>query len=49
MLVIRDQELTPEGFKKAAQVFGQLQQHDKKGDACSGASGRGITSPTTRS
>jgi hypothetical protein len=30
VLVIRDQELTPEGFKKAAQVFGELQQHDKK-------------------
>src|SRR5215475_6826151 len=30
VLVIRDQELTPEGFKKAAQVFGDLQQHDKR-------------------
>jgi taurine dioxygenase len=30
VLVIRDQELTPEGFKKAAQVFGELQPHDKK-------------------
>jgi taurine dioxygenase len=30
VLVIRDQELTPEGFKKAAQVFGELLQHDKK-------------------
>jgi taurine dioxygenase len=30
VLVIRDQELTPPGFKKAAQVFGELLQHDKK-------------------
>jgi len=30
VLVIRDQELAPEGFKKAAQVFGELQEHDKK-------------------
>ncbi len=30
VLVIRDQELTPPGFKKAAQVFGELQPHDKK-------------------
>src|SRR5690348_1336977 len=30
VLVIRDQELTPEGFKQAAQVFGELQPHDKK-------------------
>ncbi len=30
VLVIRDQDLTPEGFKKAAQVFGELLQHDKK-------------------
>src|SRR5580704_16477168 len=30
VLVIRDQELTPVGFKKAAQVFGELQPHDKK-------------------
>jgi taurine dioxygenase len=30
VLVIRDQELSPEGFKKAAQVFGELLQHDKK-------------------
>ena len=30
VLVIRDQELTPERFKKAAQVFGELQPHDKK-------------------
>ena len=30
VLVIRDQGLTPEGFKKAAQVFGDLQQHDKR-------------------
>ena len=30
VLVIRDQELSPEGFKKAAQVFGELQRHDKK-------------------
>ncbi len=30
VLVIRDQEFTPEQFKRAAQVFGALQQHDKK-------------------
>ena len=30
VLVIRDQELTPEGFKQAAQVFGELLPHDKK-------------------
>src|SRR3954463_6545059 len=30
VLVIRGQELTPPGFKKAAQVFGELLQHDKK-------------------
>ncbi len=30
VLVMRDQELTPPGFKKAAQVFGELQPHDKK-------------------
>jgi taurine dioxygenase len=30
VLVIRDQKLTPEGFKMAAQVFGELQQHDKR-------------------
>ena len=30
VLVIRDQELTPIGFKNAAQVFGELQPHDKK-------------------
>ncbi len=30
VLVIRDQELTPDGFKLAAQVFGELLQHDKK-------------------
>ena len=30
VLVIRDQEFTPEDFKTAAQVFGKLQQHDKK-------------------
>ncbi|MGA3402416.1 MAG: TauD/TfdA family dioxygenase [Acetobacteraceae bacterium] len=30
VLVIRDQEYTPEQFKRAAQVFGALQQHDKK-------------------
>ena len=30
VLVVRKQDLTPEGFKKAAQVFGELQQHDKK-------------------
>ncbi len=30
VLVIRDQDLAPEGFKKAAQVFGELQPHDKK-------------------
>lgn len=30
VLVIRDQDLTPEGFKQAAQVFGELQPHDKK-------------------
>lgn len=30
VLVIRDQELTPDGFKHAAQVFGELQPHDKK-------------------
>jgi taurine dioxygenase len=30
VLVIRDQQYTPEQFKTAAQVFGELQQHDKK-------------------
>ncbi len=30
VLVIRDQEFTPEDFKTAAQVFGMLQPHDKK-------------------
>ena len=30
VLVIRDQDLAPENFKKAAQVFGELQPHDKK-------------------
>ena len=30
VLVLREQELTPAGFKKAAQVFGELQPHDKK-------------------
>ena len=30
VLVIRDQQLTPPDFKKAAQVFGELLQHDKK-------------------
>jgi taurine dioxygenase len=30
VLVIRDQDYTPENFKIAAQVFGELQQHDKK-------------------
>ena len=30
VLVLRGQHLTPEQFKQAAQVFGELQQHDKK-------------------
>ena len=30
VLVIRDQDFSPEQFKRAAQVFGALQQHDKK-------------------
>jgi taurine dioxygenase len=30
VLVIRDQDYAPEQFKTAAQVFGELQQHDKK-------------------
>jgi len=30
VLVMRDQHFTPEEFKHAAQVFGELQQHDKK-------------------
>lgn len=30
VLVIRDQDFTPEQFKRAAQVFGELQQHDKR-------------------
>jgi taurine dioxygenase len=30
VLVMRDQRFTPEQFKVAAQVFGELQQHDKK-------------------
>jgi taurine dioxygenase len=30
VLVVRDQDFTPEQFKRAAQVFGALQQHDKK-------------------
>jgi taurine dioxygenase len=30
VLVMRDQKFGPEAFKAAAQVFGELQQHDKK-------------------
>ena len=30
VLVMRDQRFAPEQFKAAAQVFGELQQHDKK-------------------
>src|SRR5439155_9548694 len=30
VMVMRDQHFTPEQFKTAAQVFGELQQHDKK-------------------
>lgn len=30
VLVMRDQDFTPPDFKQAAQVFGELQQHDKK-------------------
>ena len=30
VLVIRDQDFSPEQFKRAAQVFGALQPHDKK-------------------
>ena len=30
VLVIREQDYTPENFKTAAQVFGELQPHDKK-------------------
>ena len=30
VLVMRDQHFSPEQFKAAAQVFGELQQHDKK-------------------
>ena len=30
VLVIRDQDLSPDGFKTAAQVFGELLQHDKR-------------------
>ncbi len=30
VLVIRDQHFTPDGFKSAAQLFGELQPHDKK-------------------
>ena len=30
VLVMRDQHFTPEQFKAAAQVFGELHQHDKK-------------------
>jgi taurine dioxygenase len=30
VLVIREQDLSPEQFKRAAQVFGALQPHDKK-------------------
>lgn len=30
VLVMRDQAFTPPEFKQAAQVFGELQQHDKK-------------------
>jgi taurine dioxygenase len=30
VLVMRDQQFSPEQFKVAAQVFGELQQHDKK-------------------
>lgn len=31
VLVVRDQDLTPEQFKVAAQVWGELQPHDKRG------------------
>jgi taurine dioxygenase len=30
VVVIRDQDFTPEQFKRAAEVFGELQPHDKK-------------------
>ena len=30
VLVMRDQHFSPDQFKRAAQVFGELQQHDKK-------------------
>jgi taurine dioxygenase len=30
VLVIRDQDFSPEQFKSAARVFGELQQHDKR-------------------
>ncbi len=30
VLVVRDQQFAPDQFKAAAQVFGELQQHDKK-------------------
>ena len=30
VLVMRDQDFDPDEFKRAAQVFGELQQHDKK-------------------
>jgi alpha-ketoglutarate-dependent taurine dioxygenase len=30
VLVMRDQHFTPEQFKAAAQLFGELQPHDKK-------------------
>lgn len=30
VLVVRDQDFTPDAFKSAAQLFGELQPHDKK-------------------
>jgi alpha-ketoglutarate-dependent taurine dioxygenase len=48
VLVMRDQHFTPEQFKAAAQLFGELQPHDKR-DATSPATPTWNTFPMTRS
>jgi taurine dioxygenase len=46
VLVMRDQNFTPIEYKRAATVFGELQQHDKKDITCPDIR-IFITSPTT--
>ncbi len=46
VLVIRDQDFSPEQFKRAAQVFGALQPHDKKQHHIPGHPDVVFTSPT---